>query len=896
MIGDHYMAKKSIFSLSAIAVIILLVETAFAHVPHTHAQSTQNWSEPINLSMSGAASNPAMVVDTQGTLHVLWIDRFDGYKYVQSTDGSSWSSPLSVNYPFSLVQSRPPVFLAGPDQVIHILWLGERHELFYARALGETLDTPAAWQARAQLDSFVLDFDVRMDEQGGIHLAYIKNPIAFADASGRLPAIAASSATGIFYRRWTTAANSWNSASLLYDSPYLRSLTTDTAHIGIAASRMLDGDHVYVVWDNQAEKRILWATSIDGGVSWEPARNLITPQASWGYSAPYHGEIDILKDQILVRWQVGEPGVQCTSYSWASSDGGKSWDEPVKIMSEIAGCPQQSMFVSLDPDYSVTLFTFQDNLAISAWNGIQWSFPEIQSGPSSVTNPTTLDVITLGCEQIASFADQLFVVGCDQGPGGDIWFMSRKLEPLDTLFPSPTAWSRDTAVAESGQIISSLSSISDDIGNLHALWIQSPSQPAGPADQRIVYARWDGEEWTQPAPVIADLAGPPLNLTLQVDSQQRLLLSWINQLTGQLLFSWANAERADIPVEWTTPVAIASPSQSTNSPDMLVDSLDRILIAYAINVNEDRGIYLIQSDDTGVTWSEPVRVFDAAAANWEMVDEPRLAVTEDGALHILFAQYTLLGGKQAVGLYFSQSRDGGITWTEPLRINQKPTIWSEVAAYKGTLHRFWQEYDRARILTYHQVSLDSGLTWSTSTTLPSEVDVVSAPAIALDPGGTVHLLQIVWDDRYVLQEWDWSNERSQLIEAIKLGIDKDSDDLRIVGAITSQNDLFALIQSRMPASMEAAKTSLLSTQRSLEIEEAVEPFLAAVSTPFPRSIPTQEPEIQPESTRGAPTIPMDDTGSRTIEDIVGLIVILSMVGLAIFLIIPKRNRPATKAK
>jgi hypothetical protein len=158
---------------------------------------------------------------------------------------------------------------------------------------------------------------------------------------------------------------------------------------------------------------------------------------------------------------------------------------------------------------------------------------------------------------------------------------------------------------------------------------------------------------------------------------------------------------------------------------MLVDASDRILIAYAITLNEQRGVYVIQSSDLGSTWSSPVRAFDATAVNWEMVDQPKLAVTEDGRLHILFTQYTLLGGQKAVGLYYSQSTDGGLTWTSPQMVNQNPVEWSEIESFQQTLHRFWQEKDQSVTSTYHQISSDGGMTWSQSAALPSDLNVLS---------------------------------------------------------------------------------------------------------------------------------------------------------------------------
>src|SRR5215217_4165365 len=390
---------KKIYSFRTTSfIIVLLIGLLFGFVPQSHAQSVQTWSEPINLSMSGAGSNPSIVVDGNGVVHVLWIDKFEGYKYVESADGKTWSSPVSVAYPFSIKQALPPLLLADPNGVIHIFWLDDKNGLAYAQAVGESLDTPSAWRGRTNLDSSVFDFDVNLDAQGSLHLGYAKNP---APMSGT---------AGIYYRRSINGGNTWTSPGLLYESPYLRSLTSENAHIRIAVS---DKKNVYAVWDDQAQKRIFMATSDDRGQNWNPSTEIITPQADLGFKTPYHADVDVQQDKLLVTWQVGDPGVRCTPYSWTSADGGKTWGEPIKILGELAGCPEKSEFIPIDPAYSVVLFTLQGDLSLSAWNGSQWSNSETQSGPSSITNPTTFETVTLGCEQAQAHDSRLFVVGCD---------------------------------------------------------------------------------------------------------------------------------------------------------------------------------------------------------------------------------------------------------------------------------------------------------------------------------------------------------------------------------------------------------------------------------------------------------------------------------------------------
>jgi len=93
------------------------------------------WSPPVNLSQSGAASAPVIAAEADGTLHVLWWDKFDGTKYAYFTVDKGWSKPVTVS---AIVGARPttqsPTPVA-PDQLrlfvdisheLHAFWIDAR--------------------------------------------------------------------------------------------------------------------------------------------------------------------------------------------------------------------------------------------------------------------------------------------------------------------------------------------------------------------------------------------------------------------------------------------------------------------------------------------------------------------------------------------------------------------------------------------------------------------------------------------------------------------------------------------------------------------------------------------------------------------------------------------------
>jgi hypothetical protein len=823
------------------------------------------------------------VVDNNGTIDVLWIDKFDGYKFVMSADGgATWTAPVTVKYPFS-VKALPPVILADTKGFIHIFWLSDKNDLSYAQTLANGVGTPSLWRVR-RLASSVYDFDIHLDVEGVLHLGYVTNPAPN-------PGIA-----GVFYQHSSDGGSSWSAPTQLYESSYFRSLTPDQARIRISTSDNPDGKNVYVVWDDQPQKRIFMATSADSGITWNPAQELITPQANLGFKTPYHANVNVSQNKLLVTWQVGDPGTRCTPYSWMSTDGGKTWHTPIRILADATGCPESSDFISVDPAYPIILFTIQGTISLSAWNGSQWSSPEVQTGPASITDPATFDPVILGNERTAIYKNQFYVVGSGQGLNGDVWFIARQLDAISNLFPLSSAWSNDTNLAVVTQTITSLSSITDDAGNIHAFWVQSSGTTLEPTEPKIVYARWNGTEWTNPVSILTDLSSLPLNLSLQVDNKNhRLLLSWVSQSTGDLFFTWANSERSNIPQEWVAPVSLASPSPLTSSPAILVDASSRIVIAYAITLNEERGIYIIQSTDLGDTWSAPVRVFDAVSANWQMVDQPQLAVTEDGKLHILFTKYTLSGGKRPLGTFYSRSSDGGTSWTEPEAVSEQSVQWSDMVAFKETLHRFWQEKNRSVVTTYHQVSADGGTTWEPPLTLPNNAGAISNPSVSLDWTGKLHLLQMAQTDTGNLQELEWNTKNWQLSTTQKLDIPKQDSQIVLTSGITSQGNLYTIFEFE-DASDISSKTNVFGLSRSLEESTEFQPFLSSISIPSASSLSTPTSSLQDTPTVPASLVNLQTNQSSLKKNIVGLLLVFVIVFLLFIITITNGRKDTSKAK
>ncbi|MBV6451609.1 MAG: hypothetical protein MHPDNHAH_02354 [Anaerolineales bacterium] len=821
-------------SLLTIFLVTLLFGLPRGQVLNVQAQTDTEWSAPINLSNSGASSDPSIVVDSLGVAHVIWRDALDGYKYTKSTDGVEWTAPVKVDFPFSPKTDTPSnletadihlKMVADTAGLIHMFWTQPNDqsdkdtssELYYARTPSNLLSQPLSWDAVYVVAVSVLDFDVIADSSNVIHLSYVSNY-----GTDKEPA-------GIFYRRFDDWV--WAPPVRLYSSQYFRTLALENSHVRLAVAGGGRKAEVYAVWDDRPAKRTFMAKSSDNGVNWQDAVQLRGPEDVTGLALPYNVNVSATGKNVLLTWQLGQPGSLCSQYSQWSTDGGQTISDPIRLSDKLNTCPTNGVFIGKTSDYFLLMLDIFGDLSLVAWNGSEWSALQSQVELNSFTNPLTLNDVILGCRQFAQHADMIFVVGCDQSNNSDIWFRSRKIGDLADWFPLISAWSRPGVLVDTTDSISELQSAAGFDEVVHVLWSQSVVLPTGEINESIRYLRRTANDWSSVSSILSGLNGKPIQISFHADQNDRLLLVWVDKKNGDLLFSWANAEQASRANEWQVPGAIPTGSQANSSPDVAADSSGRILVVYSIPINEQRGIYMVASSDAGNTWSQPQRVFEAV--DWDMVDQPKLSMTADGRLHVLFNRYSLIGDqRQPLGMYYSQSSDGGASWSEPQLVTDKAVLWDQIVSFDNlTLHRFWQESHQSMIISFHQVSLDGGQTWSQ----PGTISTISADAVptsvAIDQVGTVHFIQTAMvSDQLTIQDQIWDG--AQWIPNLSSNIsERNSTRTSITAAISQDGFLGVVFILTATDSSGVTKNQIFGIRRFLD-----QP--ADVPAPPPVLIPT----------------------------------------------------------
>ncbi len=862
--------SRSRFSLAGCFVIAIALFASLCIPLVGKAQSGQDtWTTPVNLSNSGGTSAPAMVIDVNGVTHAFWYDEFSGTLYRQFQD-QQWSDPVITSFPFN---QTIPKFLVNQNGLIHAFWMTDQNQFNYSFVSSEEFSNPAGWPGSIQLAESAIDFDAVMDNQGRLHIAYVRTLDTL-----EFPA-------GIYYRLSEDNGVSWTASQNIFSSPYYRSLIPGQANVDLAVTGDA-GIDVFVSWDNRSLKQVLYTRSLDGGVSWEEEQVIDSPTSENPSARPLNIRVEGSGNDLLRLWQDGDPSANCKQYYQSSTDGGNAWSEREEMLPGFTACPQEEYYFS-HSDLLMLMMSIQGQVYLLAWDGIQWSYPQAQPSLLSFQDPVTFDPVSLGCRMPGyDLSGELAVVGCDTGGGGDIWITDRVIGNAEEWFPPDSAWTSPELVEQSTNPISSPILLADSAGRLHAIWIGNESgTESSPSLESILYSRKDSDVWTPPVAVLQSPSGFTRQPAATIDGNDNLYIVWSGGQAGEIYFSRASGSRANSPAEWVQPLMLPSLRQVGSSPDIAVTTDGTIYVAYSIPLNEQRGIYLTKSADGGVTWSDPALAFDAVQAGWDMVDEPHIAVSQDGVINLVLTRYSIPGGSGSLGVYATISTDDGETWSEIRTIAEKQVLWSDLMpSMGGDLFRSWLESSVGGNFFQYQISQDQGVTWTSAASISTIGEIITEPALAADIAGQIYLVQAIQDATLgtLLRNWLWEGSQWKLEEDLQLG-GQDSIDLDAVAAAVSPQGRWGVIytSSFVDRLTDAPVYLLEISDRGVEIPTVVatqppEPTQQPdeLATPETSSLPTPTPTIV------VPTLPPVEQGPGTSGNLwMGLVLGAILAGL-----------------
>ncbi len=791
--------------LLLLLVLSLLASSFINVVAQTEDIDDLTWSQPLNLSQSSGSSRPGMVLDSNNVLHVFWEDVYRGYLYRKFEDGS-WSDEKAANFPFktsvdttttdgeTTLYNKPPVFISDKNGRVHAIWIDKRNVLYHSYVQEKSFGNYASWLPPQAISEAVADMDAEIDSEGDVHLVYVKSSKSVFEKSG------------VYYRKLVNGGY-WERTVLLYESLYLRSINELSSSVDISTATMEDGSvKLYVVWDNRALNRIYGINFEEG--AWGEAFEIEGPNVSSTAVQPINGMVASKGDQVVYLWQLSQPGGGCVQYYQSSNDAGKSWGERRSMLMELKDCPDRNTILMGQNSSIVLSSILNSQIYMSVWNGEEWSKPELQVELSEYVDPETLNLLALEDPQFVITPENLiYVMGRSNplgGGGADVWVTSRSLGSEKAWFPDGNKWTNFESVMQTASSVSSYSIVSDEEGWMHVFWSTKVSVGDDSSDRKIFYSRWDGQTWSDPVDVIISTSGDISPIKAAIDDHQKLILAWADNDSGVIYVSSANKLEALTSREWSKPVSIPSSGPLSMSPDIAIGDDGKIYLAFAIPINEFRGIYLTTSEDSGETWKDPILVYDGVAQGWLRVEEPRIAISGNNDVFIMFARRLLPLDEDKKELYFIKSGDEGQNWEKPILVSANPVEWWGMITAQNAVNCLWLEKNGEINNYYLDVSHDNGTSWNKTSSIQEVVDKSFPTGFAIDSFGVVHLIQMRTEGtrKGILQHWVLQDGQWYVAEKYDLGIDPRVNVDEILLTVLPDNKLAAVFTGQMMSELD----------------------------------------------------------------------------------------------
>jgi hypothetical protein len=460
-------------------------------------------------------------------------------------------------------------------------------------------------------------------------------------------------------------------------------------------------------------------------------------------------------------------------------------------------------------------------------------------------------------------------------------------QSLSTRWSTPERLSSERGQASQGFMVS------DQYGFVHAFW----SEIGSDGQSSILYSRFDGEIWSLPNDVIA--TSPDATIIFMspfVDDEGTIHLIWSESNVGPIFYSNAPAHKAGSAQEWSKRIIIDAPAFWGK---LLVDSQGGMHILYSDFYGEDPGVYYIRSMNQGNSWSSPLWL-DPDISDDHAPTIVSFDIDDQDSLHALwfYVDSTTTMGQW---IRYSQSSDGGNTWSLPTTIDEADESddelrlpYPEFKAGDNEIHVIWAgDYQTHR---EHRYSLNSGQTWSPTTRILGDLNGQAlGGGVDFDSQGRLHYVtQIRYPQGIYHSYWDndtWSIP--SLIYFIAGGGDESFGDrihahnVRMV--IRNGNQLVVTFTS----SPTDPQMTLYEMHVTLDDVPEIEPLPTPTNTPMP--LPTSTPQ-QPTINSSSNTFISNESDSPPIVSyqpasgvVWGLVVSLAILaGFVVFRVFQKR--------
>jgi hypothetical protein len=220
-----------------------------------------------------------------------------------------------------------------------------------------------------------------------------------------------------------------------------------------------------------------------------------------------------------------------------------------------------------------------------------------------------------------------------------------------------------------------------------------------------------------------------------VDSKGNIFAVWEDDTStnANILFS----RSSDGGATFSAPINLSHSRLFPFGPRINVDSSDGINVVWNDNSPGNLDIFFARSTDGGLTFSSPVNVSHDASAS----GNPQVAADSTGNIFVVWEN-----DSGVLGILFSRSVDGGVTFSSPAMISTNTTgsVSSQMAVGpNGNVYLAWEDDFASGSDISFSRSLDHGQTFSPPASLPHGVGNSTGVQLNVDAAGNVNA---VWSN------------------------------------------------------------------------------------------------------------------------------------------------------
>jgi hypothetical protein len=291
--------------------------------------------------------------------------------------------------------------------------------------------------------------------------------------------------------------------------------------------------------------------------------------------------------------------------------------------------------------------------------------------------------------------------------------------------------------------------VADLSGTIHVFWGENYDTSTGAPDA-IYYTRGDGASWSPPVDVLVSPGMPQAANrypAVAAGGDGRLHVVWEGGYDGRIFYSSARAADATRSSAWAPALELNYDVERATHPDIVVGADGDLHAVFAVPEGPQQGMYYAKSAGSGGTWSATRHVSGTALGADKYLTHPRVAVGQDGTVHLVWEWWTVGVLYMGNGVLYTRSADGGTTWDLPLVIADGPFGQPDVAAVgENEVLLIWAGTADQRH-RFSQWSTDGGLTWSAPLQDNQLGGFSGYSGMAVDSAGVVHVAFTATDYR-----------------------------------------------------------------------------------------------------------------------------------------------------